>query len=395
MRLMIRMMAICIAIGPILGCGSTVAVPGPAGQGSVSMPPIQLTITHNRETVGAFEAIGFGPVTAMRLADKEFATQLADVFTVRVDSKKDVPALLGEYTVRGEVLTFKPRFPLQPGVRYRAVVHVKHIPAPQDELYTETEATIELPKPKTAPTVVDQVYPTRDALPENQLRFYVHFSAPMSRGDVYKNIRLLDASGKPIELPFLELEQELWDVASQRFTLLIQPGRIKRGLIPREELGPVLEEGKSYTLEINRDWLDAEGEPLKETYRKKFRVIAADEKQPDPKTWKVQAPPAGKAETLVVTFPKPLDHGMLERVLWVTDDGGQRIEGTIAVTDEETHWRFTPKAAWRAGAYDLVVDMALEDTAGNSIAQPFEVDVFRPIERRVETKTVKVPFTVK
>jgi hypothetical protein len=79
----------------------------------------------------------------------------------------------------------------------------------------------------------------------------------------------------------------------------------------------------------------------------------------------------------------------------VTDERGQRVEGTVNVTDEETRWRFTPKESWRAGAYSLVVDTVLEDPTGNSVAQPFEVDVFRPIERRVETKTVKVAFTVK
>jgi hypothetical protein len=242
---------------------------------------------------------------------------------------------------------------------------------------------------------VDHVYPSRDALPENQLRFYLHFSAPMSRGDVYQYIRLLDAAGKPVETPFLELEQELWDEASRRFTLFIQPGRIKRGLRPREDMGPALEQGKTYTLEIDRAWPDANGEPLKETYRKRFRVVAPDETQPDPKTWQVKAPAAGTSEPLVVTFPKPLDHAMLERVLWVTDERGQRVEGTVNVTDEETRWRFTPKESWRAGAYSLVVDTVLEDPTGNSVAQPFEVDVFRPIERRVETKTVKVAFTVK
>ena len=307
---------------------------------------------------------------------------------MRVDGKADVPALLGEYAVKGDTLTFKPRFPLQRGVRYRAVVRATGDKPP-------VEQTFLLPKPKMAPTVVEHVYPSRKELPENLLRFYFHFSAPMSRGDVYKYIRLLDAAGKPVEAPFLTLEQELWDEAGQRFTLLIDPGRIKRGLKPREDVGPALEQGKTYTLEISRDWPDANGEPLKETYRKKFTVVAPDETQPDPKTWKVQAPAAGKAEPLVVTFPKPLDHGMLQRVLWVKDEAGKEIEGIVSVTDEETRWRFTPKAPWRAGAYRLVVDTALEDPAGNSIKRPFEVDVFRPIERRVETKTTELPFTVK
>jgi hypothetical protein len=394
MRMMTRMMAVCVALWPVLGCGTTVSVPGPVGQGSLST--VSLEVRQNGEPNGPFEVSGFGHAFLDHLTRMDTSPEFwAAIFTVRVDGKADVPPLLGNYSMKGQTLTFQPRFPLQRGVTYRAVVHADKIPASEGEEYAAVEKTFLLPKPETAPTVVEQVYPSRDVLPENQLRFYVHFSAPMSRGDVYRNIRLLDASGKPVELPFLELEQELWDDSSRRFTLFIQPGRIKRGLIPREEMGPVLEEGKTYTLEIGRDWLDANGEPLKETYRKKFRVGAANEKQPDPKTWKVQAPAAGKAEALVVTFPGPLDHGMLERVLWVTGEGGQRVEGTVEVTDEETHWRFTPKEAWRAGAYDLVADTALEDSSGNSIARPFEVDVFHPIERRVEPKTVKVPFTVK
>ena len=43
-----------------------------------------------------------------------------------------------------------------------------------------------------------------------------------------------------------------------RFTLLFDPGRIKRGLKPAQRrVGPVLEEGKSYTLVIDRGWTDA------------------------------------------------------------------------------------------------------------------------------------------
>jgi hypothetical protein len=41
-----------------------------------------------------------------------------------------------------------------------------------------------------------------------------------------------------------------------------------------------------------------------------------------------------------------------------------------------------------------VIDAALEDLAGNSLARPFEVDVVRPIEREVVKQTVRVPFTV-
>ena len=34
-----------------------------------------------------------------------------------------------------------------------------------------------------------------------------------------------------IELPFLEIDEELWDPAMMRLTLFIDPGRIKRGAV--------------------------------------------------------------------------------------------------------------------------------------------------------------------
>src|SRR5260370_1316673 len=80
---------------------------------------------------------------------------------------------------------------------------------------------------------------TGERWPENDLKFYIHFSAPMSRGDSYKRIKLPDEKGKALDMPFLELDQDLWDSAAQRLTVFCDPGRIKRGLKPREEFGPV------------------------------------------------------------------------------------------------------------------------------------------------------------
>src|SRR5205085_2327280 len=155
------------------------------------------------------------------------------------------------------------------------------------------EATVMLPKPAAKPTaVVARVYPTADKLPENQLKFYLHFSAPMSQGGSYRHVSLLDARGKKIDYPFLELEEELWDPTGTRFTLFFDPGRVKRGLKPREEVGPALEEGKSYTLVIDRDWTDADGNPLRETFRKRFTVGLPEDEAIDPKIWKFSRPQA-------------------------------------------------------------------------------------------------------
>ena len=106
-------------------------------------------------------------------------------------------------------------------------------------------------------------------MPANLLKFYIHFSNPMSVGDVYSHIRILDTEGNPLELPFLELGEELWDSESRRLTLLFDPGRIKRGLKPNRETGTPLTQGETYTLHISEKLLDAKGRPLKKEFLKK------------------------------------------------------------------------------------------------------------------------------
>jgi hypothetical protein len=311
-----------------------------------------------------------------------------DVVAVYVDrgAKADQLAVLGTCKAEGDAVVFEPRFPLVKGVRYRVVVKAGG---------KQTESTLSLPKPESKPTSVTKVYPTANKLPENQLKFYLHFSAPMGQGDVYKHLSLLDAKGKKIDYPFLELEQELWSPDGTRFTLFFDPGRVKRGLKPREELGPAIEEGKSYTLVIDRAWADAEGNPLKETFKKTFSVGPPDDTQPDVKTWKLKAPAAGGSDALRVTFPKSMEHALSERLVWVVDAEGKKVEGKVELSDRETAWSFTPEGAWGKGKYHLVADTRLEDLAGNSLGRPFEVDVLRPVERKIKTETVKVPFELK
>jgi hypothetical protein len=308
------------------------------------------------------------------------------IFAVHVGDSRT--AILGSYLVSKTGLRFEPRFPFSPGSNYRAV----YTPPSGQPVMLQ----FAVPKPSVAATtVLEHVYPTRSELPENQLKFYLHFSTPMSRGGVYDHIHLIDDKGKEVERPFLELEEELWDPASRRFTLFIQPGRIKRGLKPREDLGPALVEGKKFTLVVDAGWNDAAGNPLKAEFRKTFSVGKPDETQPDPKNWKMQTPVAGSKAALKIHFPKPLDHALLHRMLWVLDDSGKKIAGNIEVKAEETVWLFTPQQIWMAGQYRLVIDTALEDLAGNSIARPFEVDEFHPIEKELKVKTVELSFQVR
>jgi len=317
------------------------------------------------------------------------------LLSVRVGGN-DAPAVLGSYSIANGSLVFEPRFPFRQGLRYNLAFDPQRLPGKLPKFKTAASTDgFTLPKPEAAATtVVDAVYPSRKRLPENQLKFYLHFSAPMSRGEAYANIKLLDAAGKPVEFPFLELDEELWDSKGKRFTLFFDPGRIKRGLKPREEVGPALEEGKSYTLIIERNWSDAAGNPLKESFRKSFTVGPPDDEAVDPKSWKIAPPASGKAGELVVRFPKSMDHALIQRMLWVTDASGKTVPGAVKTADEETSWHFIPEQAWQAGNYHLVADTSLEDLAGNSIGRPFEVDVFRPIGSDTRPQMVQIPFAI-
>lgn len=302
------------------------------------------------------------------------------------------PAMLGSYRIEKGRIVFEPRFPLEPSICYRAVFDPSLLPGASKAKPVEAEFT--LPRPASVPTVVMNVYPSTDQVPENLLKFYIHFSAPMSRGEAYQHLHLLNAQGKAVDMPFLELDQELWDPQGKRFTLFFDPGRIKRGLKPREDVGPVLEEGKTFTLVIDKGWPDAKGQPLRQEMRKAIQAGPPIEKVLEPGKWKVEPPAAGKRQPLKLTFPAPLDHALLERVLWVKSPAGDKLAGTISITSKETCWQFTPAKPWQAGGYSLVIDKNLEDLAGNNLARPFEVDVFHPVQM-VKEETIELPFQAK
>jgi hypothetical protein len=358
----------------------------------------ELSIRLNGKSAPTVDVAGLAPTDLAAIGKLELRgdawSQLFAVYVRPAAGKERGPALLGSYRIDGNVLRFEPRFPLATGVHYQAIFQPAHLPTRAARNESAIEKEFLLPRQKTEAARVTRVFPTTDRLPENQLKFYVHFSAPMARGGVYQHIKLLAENGQAIELPFLELDEELWDSSGQRLTVFCDPGRIKRGLKPREEVGPVLEEGKRYTFVVGPGLEDANGNLVKDTYRKTIRALPPDDTQPDPRKWKVQSPAPGTLDPLIVTFPKPLDQALLERLVWITDSHGRKLIGMVSMADNETVWRFTPTSAWEAGSYQLVADTRLEDLAGNSIARPFEVDVFHPVQREVKTETVTVPFEV-
>jgi hypothetical protein len=299
------------------------------------------------------------------------------------------PPLAGTYSLSETRLRFEPQFPLVPGRDYVAILRADPSTKPM-------RVTLALPKPSPGPRIaITAVYPSASRLPENTLRFYIHFSGEVTRGNVYRHLSLVRDDGVEVREPFLEVEEELWSGDGKRLTVLFHPGRVKRELVPREELGPILEEGRTYTIRVSGKWEDIEGRPIVAEFTKKFTAGPPDDHPVDPALWKLMAPRAGSESPLIIRLTKPLDHAMLNRVVWVADSKGEIVPGTLTVGGGERAITFAPREPWRRGEYKLVIDTRLEDVCGNRVGEPFEVDVFKPVTRTIETKTLERSFTVR
>jgi len=309
------------------------------------------------------------------------------IFSVSVvqPNASEVPQMTGDYTLEQGALVFRPKYPLQPGATYRAVFKLSRESAAQ---------TFTVPKPVIVPTtVVSQVYPTGTEIPQNQLKFYIHFSGSMSKGESSKWIHLLDEFGKEVQQPFLAFDDELWDREFKRITILFDPGRVKTGVRPNREMGLAMEPGKRYTLVIDKEWADATGTPLKETFRRTYTVAPRDNTPLDPKTWRVLSPTAGTRLSVTLDFPETVDSALLMRVIEVQDAAGNPVEGKVTISREETRWAFVPDVPWKAGNYVVSVLSTLEDLAGNKVGRLFEVDTFEEMKADV-ARVHALPFKV-
>lgn len=375
-------------LASLLACAAACSRTPAAGE---SAPAIRLTTPSSGPAF--VEVIG---VPRDVLASLERARLSADrwpsILRVAVDAQS--PPVVGAYTIARGAITFTPLFPFDPGRQYDVRFDPSALGGDEGARVTPLIATVGLPRRDAAPsTIVSAIYPSGDVLPENQLRMYIEFSAPMSIRSGIEYLTLLDEKGARVEGPFLPLDYEFWNRDRTRFTVFFDPGRVKQGILPNRQMGRALRAGHTYRLVVSPEWRDANGLPLKEPYARMFRAGPADARPIDPAKWRLSPPQAGSRTPIVLLFPEPMDHGLLSRALAVRK-GGQVLDGDIAIAANETQWAFTPKETWRPGAYDLLALSILEDRAGNQIGRAFEVDNFDTVDKDPDPKTVTLPFRI-
>jgi hypothetical protein len=281
------------------------------------------------------------------------------------------PPVAGRYAVSPQGIRFTPAFPLQPGRSYEVAVDLS--PVRRDGVRT-LATTVSLPaRPAPAPVArVTGISPSGETLPENLLRMYIWFSAPMAGTSGLPHVTLIDEREGEVRDAFLPVDGGFWNHDFTRYTLFFDPGRVKEGILGS---GRPLMAGRRYRLVIAHHWRDANGAPLAEPFEHRFRAGPALTAPLDLATWTITAPPAGSKAPLQIRFPRPLDHALARRAIGIETGDGTAVDGEVAIDATDTQWRFTPQEPWAPGRYTIVALDTLEDPAGNRIGRAFEVPI--------------------
>src|SRR5271166_5771279 len=257
---------------------------------------------------------------------------------------EDLPDVFGRYQVLGDGIRFIPHFPFESGIQYRASFDPRPLARPE----LSEALTLEFSFPKemsAAPAHVQHVFPSSNSLPENLLRFYICFSNSMQRGRAEQHIRLLGPDGRPVPDTLYRPPVELWDRSMRHLTILLDPGRLKRGVGPNRELGPPLKPGLEYALAVG---------PLREAFYKSFRVT--------------EVPPDADLETLAATI----------KARWVCEQAHQQLKEELGLDHfEGRSWRGLHRHALMTMiAYAFLQHLRLAAASGGkkNLARPASAD---------------------
>ncbi len=298
-------------------------------------------------------------IGGIKLHDNELSTRLK---VQLIKTGKRVP-VLGDFRIEEQKTIFEPLVPFTHGLRYEILL--------DDKLFLEMEIPV---ADVTAPELL-AIYPSQDTLPENLLKMYFEFTEPMVEGSSLAHITLLRSDRDTMKGTFLDLQPELWNADGTVLTLWLDPGRIKRDLIPNKELGTPLKTNEKYTLLVNKSWKSKNGASLLKSYTKIFITTKRDDFSPDPSAWKIHVPSAGGKEPLIIILPQPLDYFLLKEGITVRKIEGSLVSGVIEIDGKESVVKFVPSESWPRGSFTLNVESRLEDLAGNNLDRPFDRDV--------------------
>jgi hypothetical protein len=305
-----------------------------------------------------------------------------------------LPDISGDHEILGDGVRFIPHFPFESGIPFRAILDLRALRQPGLAEIQTLEFSFRR-ETSAAETEVKQVFPSNDVLPENLLRLYVLFSNPMQRGRAADSVAILGPDGSPAPDVLYRAPIELWDSNMTCLTILLDPGRLKRGVGPNRMLGPPLKAGQRYTLAVGPGMIDVHGRPLREGFAKSFSVSEAVREPIAVEKWTMRPPEMDGRQPLELVFSGQLDWAQLWRGITVASESDQPISGRTDIDLGETRWRFTPYAPWQEGAHSVRVSPGLEDICGNTPYGPFDGPLRSANDVAREAAILSIPFEVR
>lgn len=283
----------------------------------------------------------------------------------KVRLKGSSTSIFGNFKPEGEDLIFKPIIPFTGGKTY--------------EIYTEEEVYLEFSvreaEHKIRPRLLG-IYPKLDTVPENLLKMYLVFDKPMQQSQSTLDfIKVFNqTTEKEVEV-FLPLENELWNADKTELTLWLDPGRIKKDLIPNQEKGIPIEKGNDYEMVIENGLSDKDGTELGKPYVKRFHVGKRDETRPNKDQWKITKPSFDTREGLGISFGESMDVMLIEESIQIIGENNEVLEGGFLPSKKGTSVLFIPEKLWKKQTYKIAVSSTIEDLAGNNLYRLFDVDL--------------------
>ncbi|WP_370090311.1 hypothetical protein [Ekhidna sp.] len=309
-----------------------------------------------------------------------------------IKTSPNAPAVLGEYSIENNHLSFTPKFLPDPKINYLVTFSYPQLalllsdPIEDQNVYSDV-ASFEPPE-TTQPEVISFT-PDLEEVPANLLRFYVHFSSPMGLENPYDFITIENENGQPLVDPFVIIPEGLWNINHTRLTLLLHPGRVKQGVGPNVTQGDVLLAGNSYTLRISNAWKGASGEPLKQSFSQTIKASNPLRGAMNINSWALKAEMNNNIGVLTVVTDHPLDQPLAQRMLFLRNPGRQILPTQVKFNNPEQLQIF-----WRAegsSQLELLIDPRLEDVCGNTPHYAFDLE---GTERSPSKEELKISFSV-
>lgn len=294
--------------------------------------------------------------------DVSFVSDNYEGFSIHLND--NLMPVLGSFSSESNNQTYTPIIPFTNGETYTI----------KKEQHIISSFTIKAQKSSKSPELL-AIYPTTDIVPENLLKMYFKFSEPMQEvGNVLDFISVFNkTTNKKVEV-FLELETELWNANHTILTLWLDPGRVKKDLIPNKEKGTPILNGDNYEILVSKNFRDANGNNLKQAYSKTFAAGEQDKSKPEAKNFDIIIP-KDKTYPLYIQFKESLDAILSTEVFSILNDRNQEVIGAYNLQNGETSIAFVPMKNWEPGKYRIQILSKLEDLAGNNLNRLFDEDL--------------------